>query len=113
MYAGRSGIVRGRGLHTRENAGMSSESVARTHTIESLRFSGEGPSARSKSGAKTRPKGVVDAQTVDIPLPPKLLSTGTQEHNPTSPMVEWGVRERKTSSEVGDCTLTRKAVCIG
>ena len=47
MYAGRSGIVRGRGLHTRENAGMSSESVARTHTIESLRFSGEGPSAQS------------------------------------------------------------------
>ena len=80
--------------------------------VENLRFPEEGSSAQGKSGAKARPKGVVDAQTVDIPLPPKLLSTGTQEHNPTSPMVEWGVRERKTSSEVGDCTLTRKAVCI-
>ena len=78
--------------------------------VENLRFPEEGSSAQGKSGAKARPKGVVDAQTVDIPLPPKLLSTGTQEHNPTSPMVEWGVRERKTSSEVGDCTLARKAV---
>ena len=47
MYTGRSRIVRGCGLYTRENAGMSSESVARTHTIESLRFSGEGPSTQS------------------------------------------------------------------
>ena len=68
MYAGRSGIERGCGLHTRENAGMSSESVARTHTIESLRFSGEGPSAQSKSGTKPRPKGVGDEQLVDIPV---------------------------------------------
>ena len=70
MYAGRSGIERGRGRHTRENAGMSSESVARTHTIESLRFSGEGSSAQSKSGAKPRPKGVGDDQLVDIPVLP-------------------------------------------
>ena len=48
---------------------MSSESVARTHTIESLRFSGEGPSTQSKSGTKARPKGVVDEQLVDIPVP--------------------------------------------
>ena len=53
---------------------MSSESVARTHTIESLRFSGEGPSAQSKSGAKPRPKGVGDGQLVDIPVPPRLLT---------------------------------------
>ena len=46
MYAGRSDIVRGRGLHTRENAGMSSESVARIHAVESLRFPGEGLSAQ-------------------------------------------------------------------
>ena len=51
---------------------MSSESVARTHTIESLRFSGEGPSAQSKSGAKARLKSVVDAQLVDIPVPPNI-----------------------------------------
>ena len=81
--------------------------------VENLRFPEEGSSAQGKSGAKARPKGVVDAQTVDIPLPPKLLSTGTQEHNRTSRLVEWGVRERNISSEAGDCTLTRKAVCIG
>ena len=67
---GRSHIVRGGGLHTRENAGMSSASVARTHTIESLRFSGEGQSTQSQSGAKRRPKGVCDAQLVEIPVPP-------------------------------------------
>ena len=72
MYAGRSGIERGRGLHTRENAGMSSESVARTHTIESLRFPGEGPSSQGKSGTKPRPKGVGDVQRVDIPVPPNI-----------------------------------------
>ena len=71
MYAGRSGIERGRGLHTRENAGMSSESVARTHTIESLRFPGEGPSSQGKSGTKPRAKAVGDDQQVDIPVPPK------------------------------------------
>ena len=73
---------------------MSSENYVRIIMVENLRFPGEGSSAQGKSGAKARPKGVVDAQTVDIPLPPKLLSTGTQEHNRTSPLVEWGVRER-------------------
>ena len=70
MYAGRSSIVRGCGLHTRENAGMSSESVARNHTVESLRFPGEGSSSQGKSGTKLRPKGVGDDQLVDIPVPP-------------------------------------------
>ena len=67
MYAGRSSIVRGCGLHTRENAGMSSESMARNHAVESLRFPGEGSSAQGKSGAKLRPNGVGDAHTVKIP----------------------------------------------
>ena len=71
MYAGRSGIERGRGLHTRENAGMSSESIARIYAVESLRFPGEGLSAQGKSGTKLRPKGVGDVQLVDIPVPPK------------------------------------------
>ena len=69
---GRSCIERGSGLHTRENAGMSSESVARNHTVESLRFPGEGSSAQGKSGPKLRPKGVVDGQQVDIPVPPYI-----------------------------------------
>ena len=49
---------------------MSSESVARIHTVESLRFPGEGLSSQGKSGTKLRPKGVGDVQLVDIPVPP-------------------------------------------
>ena len=70
MYAGRSDIVRGRGLHRRENAGMSSERKVRILPIESLRFPGEGSSSQGKSGPKPRPKGVGDGQQVDIPVPP-------------------------------------------
>ena len=57
-----------------ENAGMSSENYVRIIMAENLRFLGEGSSAQGKPGAKARPKGVVDAQTVDIPLPSKMLS---------------------------------------
>ena len=70
MYKGRSHIERGGGLYTRENAGISSERVARNHSVESLRFPGEGSSAQGKSGTKWRPKGVHDDQLVDIPVPP-------------------------------------------
>ena len=59
------------GLYTSENAGMSSENYVGIIMAESLRFLGEGSSAQGKSGAKLRPKGVGDAQTVDIPLPLK------------------------------------------
>ena len=55
------------GLYTSENAGMSSEKYVRIILAENLRFLGEGSSAPSKSGAKARPKGVVDAHTVEIP----------------------------------------------
>ena len=72
MYTGWSSIVRDCGLYTRENAGMSSESVARTHTIECLRFPGEGQSSQGKSGSKLRPKGVGDDQQVDIPVLPNI-----------------------------------------
>ena len=71
MFAGRSDIVRGRGLQTRENAGMSSESIVRIYAVESLRFPGEGSSSQGKSGPKPRPKGVGDGQLVDIPVPLK------------------------------------------
>ena len=73
MHAGRSRIGRGGGLHGRENAGISSESGARNSAVESLRFSGEGSSARSKSGPKRRPKGVRDGQQVDIPVLPRKI----------------------------------------
>ena len=46
---------------------MSSENYARIIMAENLRFLGEGSSALGKSEAKARPKGVVDAHTVDIP----------------------------------------------
>ena len=48
---------------------MSSEIYVRIIKAERLRIQKEGSSAPSKSGAKVRPKGVADAQTVDIPLP--------------------------------------------
>ena len=64
---GRSMIERTCGRSRRENAGISSESMVRIHAIESLRFPGEGSSAQGKPGAKARPRGVVDAHTVEIP----------------------------------------------
>ena len=75
MYTGRSVTGRMRGLYRRENAGISSESGARNSAVESLRFPGEGSSARGKSGPKLRPKGVDDGQQVDIPVLPKELMT--------------------------------------
>ena len=73
MNTGRSHTERGGGLYSRENAGISSESVARNHAVESLRFPGEGSSAQGKSGPKSRPKGVDDGQSVDIPIPPNTI----------------------------------------
>ena len=55
------------GLYRSENAGMSSAIYVRIIKAESLRFLGEGSSAQGKPGAKARPKGVVDAHTVEIP----------------------------------------------
>ena len=60
-----SGSIGGRG--TSENAGISSENYVRIIMAESLRFLEEGSSALGKPGAKARPRGVVDAHTVEIP----------------------------------------------
>ena len=60
-------IGRTRGRDRRENAGMSSENYVRIIMVENLRFLEEGSSAQGKPGAKARPKGVVDAHTVDNP----------------------------------------------
>ena len=73
MYTGRSMTGRTCGLYRRENAGISSESGARNSAVESLRFPGEGSSARGKSGPKLRPKGVDDGQQVDIPVLPREI----------------------------------------
>ena len=66
-YEGRSRSGSGGGRHTSENAGMSSAKCVRIILAESLRILEEGSSAPSKPGAKARPKGVVDAHTVEIP----------------------------------------------
>ena len=50
---------------------------------ENLRVPGEGSSAQGKPGAKARPQGVVDAQTVEIPSPAQLLITLTHERSST------------------------------
>ena len=73
MYTGGSQTGRIGGLYRRENAGISSESGARNSAVESLRFPGEGSSARGKSGPKARPKGVADGQQVDNPVLPKKI----------------------------------------
>ena len=64
---GRSRSGSSGGLHASENAGMSSENYVGIIMAENLRFPGEGSSAQGKPGAKARPKGVVDAHTVEIP----------------------------------------------
>ena len=64
---GRSVIERTCGLYSSENAGMSSENYVGLIMAENLRFPGEGSSSQGKPGAKARPKGVVDAHTVEIP----------------------------------------------
>ena len=55
------------GRNTSENAGISSENYVRIIMAENLRFLEEGSSALGKPEAKARPKGVVDAHTVEIP----------------------------------------------
>ncbi len=64
---GRSITGRICGQGTRENAGMSSENYVRIIMVENLRFLEEGSSAQGKPGAKARPRGVVDADTVKNP----------------------------------------------
>ena len=55
------------GRNTSENAGISSENYVGIIMVENLRFLGEGSSAQGKPGATARPKGVVDAHTVENP----------------------------------------------
>ena len=90
---------------------MSSENYVRIIMVENLRFLGEGSSALGKSEAKARPEGVVDAQTVDIPLPLKLLSMGTHRDRRTRALVDPGERERRTLRSLR-CSVARKAIWI-
>ena len=73
---------------------MSSENYVGIIMAENLRFPGEGSSAQGKPGAKARPRGVVDAHTVEIPWPPKDLNTGTHRDSRTVALVDHGERDR-------------------
>ena len=84
------------GQYTSENAGMSSENYVGIIKAENLRFLGEGSSAQGKPGAKARPKGVVDAHTVEIPWQPIVLSTGTHRDSRTGALVDPAERIRKS-----------------
>ena len=57
------------GFYTRENAGMSSARRVRISPIENPRNPEEGSSTQGKSGPKARPKGVVNGQQVENPVP--------------------------------------------
>ena len=72
---------------------MSSENCVRIVMAENLRFPGVGSSALGKPGAKARPKGVVDAQTVEIPLPPNILSMLTRVWSSSRRLEESGARD--------------------
>ena len=102
MNTGRSRTERGGGLYSRENAGISSESVARNHAVESLRFPGEGSSAQGKSGPKLRAKAVDDGQQVEIPAPPfdVITEAVTQKDSQTRRMEKPGGFTRLGRSEV-------------
>ena len=69
----RSRIVRSGGAFSSENAGVSSEMQVRILHTDRPRFPGEGSSALGKSGPKARPKGVVDGQLVEIPVPALVM----------------------------------------
>ena len=78
-------------MYTRENAGISSEREARNLPVESLRIPGEGSSTQGKSGPKSRPKGVDDGQSVEIPIPPSTYNeAGTQKDSQTPRMEKRG-----------------------
>ena len=92
-YAGRSMSVSTCGLHTSENAGMSSENCVRIVMAENLRFPVAGSSALGKPEAKARRKRVADAHGVEIPQPPKALNILTPGTILTPPLVERGERD--------------------
>ena len=59
-----------------------------------VRFPGQGSSSQGKSGPKVRPKGVIDGQLVDIPVPPYARSGRTQfaKESPSGPTDPTGIK---------------------
>ena len=69
----------------------------RISPVENPRFPEEGSSTQGKSGPKARPKGVVDGQQVEIPVPiQSLKEVGTQEDNKSAQLV------RRASAKSGE-----------
>ena len=89
---------------------MSSANAVRICMAESLRCLEEGSSAPSESGAKVRPEGVADAQTVEIPSPPKELSMGTHLKCRSRELVPVEIEGNKYRSPAWK--VARKAMCI-
>src|ERR1700722_14048740 len=76
---------------------MSSERGVRNPSAVSPRVPGEGYSAQGQSGAKARPRGVVDAQLVDIPVPPcprpsRIRGTKGLAFGPNQPTLTRGAK---------------------
>ena len=86
---------------------MSSENYVGIIMAENLRFLGEGSSAQGKPGAKARPRGVVDAHTVEIPWPPKNLSTGTHWDILMDMVGERRIRGEVVAEAAVDCIRVR------
>ena len=99
------------GLYTSENAGMSSENCVRIIMAEYLRFPGVGSSAPGKPGAKARPKGVVDAHTVEIPWPLNNLSILTRRQILTQQLV-FGPEKGKQIDAKQEKPAARKGICM-
>ena len=60
----------------------------RISPVENPRFPEQGSSTQGKSGPKARPKGVVDGQQVEIPVPiQSLKEVGTQKDNKSAQLV--------------------------
>ena len=86
---------------------MSSERHARNMPVESPRFPGEGSSAQGKSGAKARPRGVVDGQQVEIPVLQCNRTVGTQRESGTR---EWKNRGKRGTGMTGKSVIQREDV---
>ena len=83
-------VVSNRGLYTRENVGMSSESKVRILATENLRFPEEGSSTQGQSGPKPRTKVVGDGQQAkdSCTTESRLSEVGTQKDRQSTPLVE-------------------------
>ena len=79
-----------RGLHRRENVGMSSESKVRILATENLRFPEEGSSTQGQSGPKPRTKVVGDGQQAkdSCTTESRLREVGTQKDRQSTLLVK-------------------------